>query len=284
MGRAGQEDVKADACLIAAEQVQRKLMALAHKIDRMNDSSVSPNNPLPVDVFLGDMGTRRNAPRIVFEPRRLRDKLWTESVTAYIYAGIERAFTKAGLIPGDNRSGYACKLRELRVWVEEQERNLERKVPRHFAQKTALLFSKGILEERRRDRIGIISDIGHQIPPRRTDLAQLKTWVDEDLDDDRLRKKGRPTDYQKIAFAVEIANLWNTLTGKPISKGPETNFAQFVVACWNSGFVEVDVNSNFKRTIRHHIEESKEPYQCGRCDSCKQREKCERKRYYGILM
>ena len=71
---------------------------------------------------------------------------------------------------------------------------------------------------------------------------------------------------------------------RPISRGPETNFAKFVVACWDSGFVGVDVNSNFKRTIRHHIEESDEDYSCGRCDGCRKSEKCERIRYFGILI
>ncbi|MEQ9568158.1 MAG: hypothetical protein RLN85_20505, partial [Pseudomonadales bacterium] len=185
---------------------------------------------------------------------------------------------------GGQRSGHKGELRKLKTWVERQEKDPGRPVPLHFVQKTALLFSKGILKDRRRTRIQTISNIGYSVPCEQTDLAQLKKWIDEDLADSRLRSKGRPTDYQKIVFAAEMANLWNDLTGKPISKGPETNFAKFVVACWDSGFVGVDMNSNFKRTIRHHIEESDEDYSCGRCNGCRESEKCERIRYFGILI
>lgn len=272
-----------EACLIAAEQVQRKLLALARKIDRLQDPSVAPNNPLPVDDFLSGMVKRENAPRIIFSPRRLKDKIWTESTTAYVYAGIEAAFERAGRLPGGNRSGHVRELRNLKTWIENQEKDPSRAVPKYFVQNTALLFSKGILEERRKDRIEVISDIGHFSPSRRSDLAQLKKWLDEDLADSRLRKKGRPTDYQKIVFAAEIAGLWNALTGQLVSKGPETNFARFLVACWKSGFVGMEVNSSFKRVIRHHIAEREEPYECGRCDGCRRSGKCERKRYFGIL-
>ena len=270
--------------MIAAEQVQRKLIVLARKIDRNNDPSVRPNNPLPVDVFLSDMVKRKNAPRIKFRPRRLKGETWTESTTAYVYARIEAAFVKAGKLPGGNRSGQVRELQELKAWIEEQEKSPSRATPKYFTQKTTFLFTKGILEERRKDRIEVISNIEHCTPSRRADLAKLKEWVEQDLADSRLRRKGRPTDCQKIVFAAEIANLWNALTGRPITKGPETNFAQFVAAAWKSGFVGMDVNFSFKRVIRHHIGESKGPYKCGRCDGCRRSEKCERKRYFGILM
>lgn len=284
MGEPSQKSADREACLITAEQVQRKLMALRRKINRLQDSSVGPNNPLPVDVFLRGMSATKNAPRIVFTPRRLGDHLWTESILAYVYAGIERAFFAAGRMPGGNRAGHVNELNKLRTWVERQEKRPTLRMPKFFTQKTALLFSMGILEERRRDRIEVISNIEHFSPTRTADLAQLKTWIDEDLEDCRLKKKGRPDDYQKIAFAAEIVNLWNILTERPISRGPETNFAQFVVACWKSGFLEVEVNSNFKRTIRDHIGEVEEPRACGRCDGCKKSERCERKRYAGIFL
>ncbi len=260
MRKSDQFPVGGEACLIAAEQVQRKLMALARKIDRLRDPSVGPDNPLPVDAFLTEMVKRKHAPRVVFQPRRLKDRLWTESLIAYVYAGIEKAFVRAGMLPGSNRSGHARELRRLLTWVRNQERQPERRVPKFFAEKTALLFSKGILEERRRERIAVIHRIRLCSPSVKSDLAQLKKWIEEDLEDGRLRGKGRPADYQKIVFAVEIANLWNELTGKPITRGPETNFARFLVACWNSGFYGMNVNSSFKRTIRDHIAECQAPY------------------------
>lgn len=284
MGGSGKETAGRDSCLKAATRVQRRLMALGIEIDRLQDPKVYPADPLPVDIFLADMIKRKHAPRIVFTPKRLGDQLWTESIWAYVYAEIERAFVAAGRMPGGNRSGHVGELRTLRAWIEGQEECPSRGVPQFFTQKTTLLFSKGILEERRRDRIEVISNIEHHSPSEAPDLAQLKKWIDEDLEDTRLRKKGRSAAYQKIAFAAEIANLWNTLTGKPITKGPKTNFGQFVVACWYSGFVGEDVGADFRRAIRHHIDEVKDAQKCGRCEGCKKSEGCQHKTYFGILM
>lgn len=116
-----QRTADGEACLISAEQIQRKLMAIRRKVDRLQDLTVGPNNPLPVDAF-----------------------------------------------------------------------------------------------------------------------CRISTY-------------GRSSDYQKIVFANEIAKLWKKLTGRPSAKGPDSNFGQFVVACWKSGFVDVDVNSSFKRILRDHI-------------------------------
>ncbi len=259
MKKSGRETADAEACLIAAEQVQRKLMAIRRKIVRLNDPSVRPNNPLPVDDFLDGMVRRKSAPRIVFKPTRLGGYIWTESVKAYVYAGIERAFVKAGRLPGGNRSGHAKKLAKLRSWAEQQEKAASRLVPKHFVSRTALLFADGILEDRRRVRIDVVSRIGHSEITDMADLAQLKIWIDEDLADSRLCRGGRSLEYQKITFAAEIANLWNSLTGEGITKKEDGNFVRFVTACWDSGFVGIDVNSSFKRTICDHFAEIKIP-------------------------
>lgn len=248
-----QRTAEGEDCLIAAEQIQRKLMAICRKVEQLQDPSVAPNNPLPVDVFLAEMVKRVNAPRIIFQPKRLNNLLWTENVTAYVYAGIETAFVKAGRIPGSKRAGHKVKLEKLKAWVEEQEADPHRTVHEFFVQETALLFAAGILEERRRDRIAVLVSIQSCAPTEMLDLTQLAEWIDEDLTDCRISTNGRSSDYQKIAFANEIANLWEKLTGRPSAKGPNSNFGQFVVACWKSGFVGVNVNSSFKRVLRHHI-------------------------------
>lgn len=240
-------------CLIAAEQIQRKLMAICRKVERLQDPKVGPNNPLPVDAFLAEMVTRVNAPRIIFQPKRLKDLLWTESMNAYVYAGIESAFVKAGRLPGSNRAGHNAELKKLKAWAMRQAKHPQLAVPKFFVQKSALLFAAGILKERRRDRIGILMNIQDHSPTKRSDLTQLVKWIDEDLADSRLSAKGRSSDYQKIVFAKKIAELWTKLTGRPAAKGPNTNFGRFVVACWESGFVEVEVNSCFKRILRDHI-------------------------------
>lgn len=250
--KSNQRTANGEDCLIAAEQIQRKLMAICRKVERLQDPAVGPDNPLPVDDFLTAMKRRVNAPRIELEPKRLNNHLWTESVTAYVYAGIEKAFVKAGRLPGSNRAGHKAELEDLRAWVEEQEQAPSRKVPEFFVQKAALLFADGILGERRRDRIDVLMRINYCTPTGTSDLTQLKDWISEDLAHSKITKKGRSTDYQKIAFAVEISKLWFDLTGRPIAKGPQTNFARFVVACWESGFVGVDVNSSFKRILRDH--------------------------------
>ena len=144
------------------------------------------------------------------------------------------------------------------------------------------MFKEGVLENRRKDRINVLIEIARDGPTCSCTLAQLKSWIDEDLSDNRLLKKGRPSEYPKIVFAVEMANLWFVLTGRSITKGPRTNFARFVVACWHSGFEGLDVNSDFRRAIRHHIAKSEEP--CGRFEGCSNSEPCRRKRYFGILL
>lgn len=185
-------------------------------------------------------------------------------------------------MPGANASGYADELRKLKVWVEDQIRAPERPLPAHFVTKTARLFASGFLEERRPQRVPLLQSIAQDHPSNEDLLRQLGKWIGDDLSDACLRKCGRPCNYQMIVFAAEIANLWNTLTGRPMAMGPDTNFARFLSACWESGSVERQLRVNFKRTLRHHIKEDPDP--CGRCASCTNSENCERKRYYGILM
>lgn len=69
--------------------------------------------PLPVDVFLVEMVNRVNAPRILFKPISLKNLLRTEELTAYVYWGIEKAFTEAGMVAGGNRLGHVGELKNL---------------------------------------------------------------------------------------------------------------------------------------------------------------------------
>lgn len=271
----------AEACLIAAEQIQRKLMAIRRKIDKTGNPNAKPNNPLPVDHFPEKMAQKKSAPRVILKPRKFGKHLYTASITAYVYAEIEAAFVRAGGLSGGNRAGYLGMLRKLLKWIGDQEKRPDRAVPKWFIQRTSLLFRQGILEDSRKRRIEVIMQIGTYTPTKRDDLAMLKSWVEDDLADVRLTRQGRPPDYQKIIFAAEIANLWKRLTGRPISKGPETNFARFLVACWESGFTDTKMNSNFKRILRHHIGERTDP--CDRCKKCGEGGKCDQIRHFGIL-
>lgn len=221
----------------------------------MQDPSVGPDNPLPVDIFLADMVKRVNAPRIILKLTRLKDHLLTESVTAYVYAGIEKAFVKAGQLPGSNRAGHKVKLKKLKAWVQRQARNPNRKIPKYFVQNNALLFANGILDKRRRERIVVLMNIQNSTQTAKSDLEQLDEWIEKDLANNRISAKGRSPDFQKIEFANEIAKLWKKLTGKPVTKGPHTNFAKFLTACWESGFVGMEVNPSFKRILRDHMRE-----------------------------
>lgn len=246
-------EIEGKNCLTAAEQIQRKLLPLCRKIEQLQDPSVGPNHPLPVDNFLAKMDKRINAPRIVLKPKRLKDHLWTESVTAYVYAGIEKAFVRAGRLPGSNRAGHKAKLKELKSWAQQQATLPLSTIPKDFVRKNALLFAAGILDERREERIAVLMNIQNSSRTRKSDLDQLEEWIEHDLADNRINVKGRSQDYQKIAFANEIAKLWKELTGRDPTKGPNTNFAKFLTACWESGFVDLKVNSNFKRILRDHI-------------------------------
>lgn len=284
MEKQSQMAVSSNECLAAAERVSKRLKALATKIDETEDPSSLPDVQLPVDVFLAGMNKRKNAPRVIFKPRMLGNQLWTLSLEAYVYAGIEQAFTKAGLMPGGNRAGHRETLRELRFWVEAQEKNPNLAIPEHFLRRTNRIFVKGVLGERRQERVAVLMGIARHSPTKIEDLERLKNWIDEDLADSRMQKKGRSDGYQKITFAAEIANLWNTLTSEPVTKKPDGNFGQFVVACWKSGFEDLNVNSSFRRTIREHIGEVEDPDPCGRCGNCQNSERCLRKRYFGRLM
>lgn len=247
-----QVPVSADSCLIAAEVIQRKRLVLRQRINLMEDPRIEPRNPLPVDDFLAEMVTRVNAPRIVHQPERKGDHLWTQSVTDSVYAGIERAFVKAGLLPGSNRAGYKSQLKTLKNWTVSQERNPHRVLPRFFVQRTASLFAKGILKERRLERIGVLNQIARSLPTDLAALAQLREWIVDDLADERLNVVGRSANYQKITFANELVQVWERLTGQSASFGPNTNYARFVTECWKSGFLDLDVNTSFKRVFENH--------------------------------
>lgn len=275
--------LESGSCLQASHRLHEALCDLGAEIDRTSDASVAPPRPLPIDDFLAEMGKRKNAPGIVINPKRLKDELWTESVTAFVYAGIERAFVAAGRMPGENTSGHTRELQNLIAWVNRQLDEPRSEVPDFFAVKTARLFASGILKDRREERIEVLHRIRDASPSDCSDLFQLKAWVLEDLAACELAKKGRPADYQKIMFAAEIANLWNSLTGRPLSRGPETNFAQFLLACWKSGAVKRQLETSFKITLRDHIEEVPDQPSCGKCAKCEQNEDCTRRRYYGIL-
>lgn len=246
-------EIEGKDCLTASEQIQRKLLPLCRKIEQLQDPSVSPNNPLPVDTFLANMDKRVNAPRIVLKPKRLKNHLWTESVLAYVYASIEKAFVSAGRLPGSNRAGHKAELKKLKSWVQRQATSPTGTIPKDFVHKNALLFAAGILDERRQERIAVLMNIQNSSRTRESDLDQLEEWIEHDLADNRINIKGRSQDYQKIAFAKEIAKLWKELTGRNPTKGPNTNFAKFLTACWKSGFVDSEVNSSFKRILRDHI-------------------------------
>lgn len=278
-----QSAIVSDACLIAANHLRCKLNEIAKQIECADDPSIRLLQALPVDVFLTEMQSRKRAPRIAFRPKRLGHQLWTESLTAYVCAGIERAFFQAGSLPGGDRSGYVSKLKDLQKWTETQLGEPEPLLPDYFIQKTSHLFRKGILKDRRRERIDTLIKIEQASPNYEAALHQLKSWIEEDLLDEYLRQRGRPAKYKKIMIAAEIANLWNILTGRKMSKGPHTNFAQFVTACWESGFDGKRPGSNFKRVLRYHILEDPDAKPCGKCESCEQGFRCERTRYCGTL-
>jgi hypothetical protein len=89
------------------------LKNLAAKIEAAHDPKVAPDCLLPVDKILADMVTRKNAPRIVYVARPHPGQLWTGSTTTFVYAGIEQAFTTAGMMPGGNSAGYVKELKSL---------------------------------------------------------------------------------------------------------------------------------------------------------------------------
>ena len=86
-----QSAIVSDACLIAANHLRCKLNEIAKQIECANDPSIRLLQALPVDVFLTEMQSRKRAPRIAFRPKRLGNQLWTESLTAYVYFGRDKA-------------------------------------------------------------------------------------------------------------------------------------------------------------------------------------------------
>ncbi len=272
MPEASKSAAAADACLEAAHRMHHRLQDLILRVELEHDPSVGPAQPLPVDVFLAEMPNRKNAPQVIYRPKRLGSQQWTENLTCFVYGRIEQAFVSAGNLPGKDRAGQKANLEALKAWIDAQLLNPDRPVEPHFVQRISYLFRKGLMEDRRSHRIGTLLEIAETGPTSTTALSRLRSWVESDLKEEALLQRGRPVKYQKIMFAVEIANLWNTLTGKKIARGPNTNFARFVRACWVSGFEGRSVDSNFKRILREHIAEQDNT------------EACERTRYFGRLM
>ena len=283
MTKLDKTDVFSEYCLIAAEQIQIKLMAISRKIRKTKDLQARPSNPLLIDVLIDELKLEIRSPLSEFTPMQKKEVAWSRNSTAYLYAGIEHAFVKSGRLPGGNRSGYVKKLRKLRSWALKQIAKPDRPVPLGFVVRTNLLFACGILDERRNERALVILRLASEERSSESDLRQLLTWIDADLCDPRIFKKGRSPDSQKIVFAVEIANLWHEMTGKVIAKAPNSRFVRFVSACWSSGFSEftgLDVNANFVRIISSHVFEMAGPFKCGKCASCEKLEICDRKCHY----
>lgn len=134
-----QRRVTDDACEEASTRLFQRFTTLIKRVEEKNNGSLRPDELLPVDVFLDEMVTRVNAPQIVFTPTRLKNKIWTENFHAYVYAQIEQAFWNAGQLRGGNRSGYIEKLKELRSWVVEQEKDPSLSVVRVFRRTEAVL-------------------------------------------------------------------------------------------------------------------------------------------------
>lgn len=252
-------------------------------VDLSENTARPLDEKFPVDVFLEELSKNENAPNIVFEPLQLSDHIWTKSLTAFLYAGIEQAFTSAARMPGDNLPGHVKELRKLKTWAIKHLSNPDLAIPKDFATTTALLFAEGILDERRPQRVELLQRIRNKNPTLETDLHQLIAWIETDLADKRLKRSGRPREYQRIIFAAEIANLWNRLTGKKVTRGPKAFFAQFLAACWESGFPNEQERVSFKRIIRHNIVEDPHPKPCGKCECCKSSGSCDRLRYFGAL-
>lgn len=274
---------RANACQHAAYRIWERFEMHCICVE-LSENTASPlDEQLPVDVLLDELSNNKNAPNIVFEPLQLSDHIWTKSLTAYVYAGIEQAFTSAARMPGDNLPGHVKKLRGLKAWAIKQLSNPDQAIPKDFATTTALLFAKGILDERRPQRVALLQRIRDKDPTLEADLSQLIAWIETDLADKRLESSGRPSEYQRIIFAAEIANLWNRLTGEKITRGPKTFFAQFLLACWESGFLNEQERVSFKRIIRHNIAEDPHPKPCGKCECCKSSKSCDRLRYFGTL-
>lgn len=237
----------------AAERLRVAAFELSQAIEAAGDTSLQPKSTLPVDDFLAEMELRKNAPRLIFEPTRLGNVLWTESLTLFTYAEIEQAFTSASLLPGCNVPGYLVELHECLAWVEEKIADQATPVPEHFATRTAQLFLGVVLEDRRKERVPVLQRIERDGAGLNSDLFELRDWLKADIEDERLRKLGRPYDTPKIVFATHIARLWTKLTGRKITRGSATNFVQFVEKCWESGGVAGQRSVRFKRIVRDHL-------------------------------
>lgn len=240
--------------LHASDRIFEHFSALGKKIERTGDPNVQPDTLLPVDVFLGGLGKHKNSPQVVLRPQRRGDYLWTESVRMYVYEGIEDAFVKAHLAPGGNRTAHKKQLLELETWVEAQLGGEISPVPKYFVQTTTLLFAEGVLRDRRDERIGVLMDIADHAPPRRTDLEILLRWLEEDLQNDVFRGRGRSAAEQPIVFAKRIARLWKSLTGHEVPKAYSSSFTKFANACWESGFPGEKLVPNLGRIVRYDID------------------------------
>lgn len=238
-------------CLEAAEYIREEMIDLGNRIETMNNSKAQPEYPFPIDIFLAEMQSNKRSPDVIFIPKQLADELWTASLPMAVYANIESAFTRAGMVAGGNRAGLKKALMDLRTRVAEKiDDPMEKLVSRGFVTKTNLIFKGGVLRERRTERISLLQRIGKNDAPHGGDLELLLSWLDDDIQEIEELGTGRSPYIQKEIFVAELARSWTQLTGRSPSKGPETCFGRFVVACWESGLIGENLDTNFERVLR----------------------------------
>ena len=102
-------------------------------VELSGDTKTELLEKLPIDIFLDEFSQRTTAPKIVYQPTERSSQLWTQNLTCFVYAGIEKAFTRAALMSGADLPRYVRELRKLEKWVIKQLEHPDRGVPRHFA-------------------------------------------------------------------------------------------------------------------------------------------------------
>jgi len=245
----------------AAKRIMERSISLEDEIDQSGDIDFFPTSPLPIDYALQDLQARTRAPKLIYQPMIKPGGPKQANLHFDVYSHLETAFTKAGLIIGENRAGQKQEIEFLKQKLESVNDAVAVLNHDYFTHKTNFLFKENPLPNRRPQRFAILQNLKESFDETTLILQQVIQFCNEDIKALRSIGKGRPTNLQKEIFARHIGELWLKLTGQPPPRKMTSPFGDFLIAAWKSGFEAENIDDNFERALKHITQKGDETNQ-----------------------
>lgn len=238
----------------AALRILKYSNDLKTQINENEDGSCNPTSPLPIDQALYVLKNRTRSPKLIHTATKRPSGVKFPNLHIDVYFHVEQAFTKAGMIVGENSAGQKQKIETLKKRLELADNAINELNLKTFTVKTNLLFRENPLPNRRGDRFIHLSQLETNLTIDQLLIQKVIQYCDADIIAlGQLAGIGRPTNIQKETFAQQIADLWLKLTGKRAVRKVDSPFGRFLIAAWQSGFKTKYVDDDFERALKRII-------------------------------